>query len=357
MSGNSFNLPTPTASANYTTKGSWYTDSGLTNGAKAYGASYTPSANATLYSGSTHNTFAPTITMTIPSEKTIYKVGDTITYNITVKNTASYAITNVKVSDPNATIGSGTGYTVSSNVATISSLAANAEATITATKTITESDVNTFNNTATITAATGSNSELSGTPSASKSVNIQSLIKIAKTVNGNMADNNTYFKVKVVINGTSGHKYTISGQDSKVTYNGSSVTPSTTYTVGSDNYIYLKHGQTVTIGTGASDNKIATGTTYKVIEQNTTGVESVYSTYINGSNSNNKDSGNLTTSSQSSINSVAIVNQYGSAVATGVNSKITPYLMFFIISVVTLITAIVYKNVGAKKNDFTDYIE
>ena len=51
MSGNSFNLPTPTASTGYTTNGNWYTDSGMTSGAKAYGSSYTPGSSTTLYSG------------------------------------------------------------------------------------------------------------------------------------------------------------------------------------------------------------------------------------------------------------------------------------------------------------------
>jgi len=57
MTGNSFNLPTPTATTGYTAKGLWYTNSGMTTGAKAYGASYTPSSNAILYSGATINKY------------------------------------------------------------------------------------------------------------------------------------------------------------------------------------------------------------------------------------------------------------------------------------------------------------
>ena len=57
MTGNSFNLPTPTATTGYTAKGLWYTNSEMTTGGKAYGASYTPSSNATLYSGATINKY------------------------------------------------------------------------------------------------------------------------------------------------------------------------------------------------------------------------------------------------------------------------------------------------------------
>ena len=57
MSGNKFALPTPTASTGHTVVGNWYTNSGMTTGAKAYGADYTPSATATLYSSATANSY------------------------------------------------------------------------------------------------------------------------------------------------------------------------------------------------------------------------------------------------------------------------------------------------------------
>ena len=325
-------LPSITPNSGYSSVG-WNTTSGATTGTAA-GQTYSISANpTTLYANAKRNVFTPTITMTIPSEKSLYKAGDAITYNIVVKNTASFAITNVVVEDPNATIGSGTGYTVSGGKATISSLAAGASVTITASKTLATSNVNTFNNTATITSASASNAELSGTPSASKSVNIQSLIKISKTVEGNMADNTEYFKVKVIINGTSGHKYTISGQS----YTGTG--KQTTYTVGSDNYIFLKHGETITIGDGASDNKINTGVVYSIQED-----ANDYETYINGSSSNNKSSGSLTTSTTSNTNTVTIKNVKTQTVTTGIVKTIVPGFMIIILVMIGIIISIIYKN-------------
>ena len=59
---------------------------------------------------------------------------------------------------------------------------AGSSVTIIANKTITGNDVNTFNNTAKLVSASADNADLTGNEiKASKSVNIQSLIKIANT--------------------------------------------------------------------------------------------------------------------------------------------------------------------------------
>ena len=123
--------------------------------------------------------------------------------------------------------------------------------------------------------------------------------------------------------------YTILGQDSSVTYNGESVTPSTVYTVGQDNYVYLKHGQTAIIGTGANDSKIIPGNTYQVIEDSND-----YETYINGSTTDNKDSGILNLTTTSNDNSVNISNVKDSSPMTGGTFKYLPYVI--IISVVVI---------------------
>ena len=57
MSGNSFNLPTPTPNTGHSNIGNWYTNSACTSGAKAYGSSYTPSSTTTLYSKATANSY------------------------------------------------------------------------------------------------------------------------------------------------------------------------------------------------------------------------------------------------------------------------------------------------------------
>ena len=88
MSGNSFRLPTPTASSGYTTKGNWYTNSGLTTGAKAYASSYTPSSTTTLYSGSTANTY------TVDFEENLFDDVETTGNGVTISyDMANSAVT------------------------------------------------------------------------------------------------------------------------------------------------------------------------------------------------------------------------------------------------------------------------
>ena len=74
-----------------------------------------------------------TVTKTVKDEKTEYKLGDTIEYYISVKNTGNLTITNITVTDPNAD-GFGT--------KTIASLAPNQSSEVyTATHVVTEADV------------------------------------------------------------------------------------------------------------------------------------------------------------------------------------------------------------------------
>ena len=341
MAENSFNLPTPTANTDYTVEGNWYTNSEMTQGKKAYGTSYEPNGNIILYSKAIPNSFTVGIAMNVPNEKDLYKTGDTITYNVVVTNGESYPITNVVVEDPNATIQNGEGYTVSGGKATIPNIPAGGSVTVTVTKTIGPNDVDTFVNTATITSATAGDAQLDGTPSISKSINIQSLIKIANTIEGNMAEPTDYFKVKVIINGTVGDKYTISGQS----YTGAD--KETTYTVKStDNYayIFLKHGETITIGDGTSDDKLSSGTSYSIEE-----TQNDYETYINGSTSNNKSSGTLTTSTTSNTNTVTIKNVKGEPVQTGVNLKYMPFIIVILVGTLSIIGTIIFKRKFIKK--------
>ncbi|MBQ3436300.1 MAG: hypothetical protein IJH13_04715 [Bacilli bacterium] len=77
-------------------------------------------------------------------------------------------------------------------------------------------------------------------------------IEISKTVKGIGADINEYFPFTVSIDDADdafdGWVYPISGIDSTVTYNGSTVSNPTTITSGTPTTIYLKHGQTAIIG-------------------------------------------------------------------------------------------------------------
>ena len=81
-------------------------------------------------------------------------------------------------------------------------------------------------------------------------------IELSKTVKGTGADRNKYFPFTITVNNdagqslidSSGWTYPISGIDTTVTYNGSTISNPTSITDGTSTTIYLKHGQTAIIG-------------------------------------------------------------------------------------------------------------
>ncbi|MBQ3435543.1 MAG: hypothetical protein IJH13_00820 [Bacilli bacterium] len=104
-------------------------------------------------------------------------------------------------------------------------------------------------------------------------------IELSKTVKGIGADTTKYFPFTINIDNdsglvqdettegavpniidSSGWVYPISGIDATVTYNGNTITNPTTITDGTPTTIYLKHGQTATIGQVTSE-----GNTFDVI--------------------------------------------------------------------------------------------
>lgn len=131
-------------------------------------------------------------------------------------------------------------------------------------------------------------------------------ITIAKTVEGTMADPDTYFAVAVTIAGSDGNTYSVSGQ----TKSGAS----TTITQGTAGTIYLKHGETVTI------SGVKNGSTYSFNETAVSG----YATYINGSTTNSTSSGSKTVGA---TNSNTIKNVYNASAITGLFTRFTPYII------------------------------
>ena len=158
-------------------------------------------------------------------------------------------------------------------------------------------------------------------------------IEISNTVTGNMRETNKYFKFLVAINGTNGDQYTISGQDSQVTYEGISVNTSSTYTVGNTNYVYLKDGQTVTIGlaSNGTTKEIPVGTTYTITEQDAED----YSTTISGVQGVTKTTGTLTLID--GTNQVGYTNSRDRAAMTGVFLNNSIYLALLIISILIIL--------------------
>ena len=167
-------------------------------------------------------------------------------------------------------------------------------------------------------------------------------ITLTKEVAGNMRETDKYFKFLVSINGTNGDTYRISGQDSTVTYNSNTVNTSNTYTVGSTNFVYLKGGQTVTIGLAANgtDSQIPVGVTFSVTEQDA--VE--YITTISGIQGETKATGNLTTQSSNSNNVVEFLNSRDAAALTGKWFENKVYIYIFIVGLAFIFITARYKK-------------
>ena len=152
-------------------------------------------------------------------------------------------------------------------------------------------------------------------------------ITLTKEIAGNMRETDKYFKFLVSINGTNGDTYRISGQDSTITYNNTQISTNSTYTVGSTNYIYLKGGQTVTIGlaSNGTDVQIPVGVTFVVTEQDA----EEYVTTVTGIQGETKTTGNMTT--QNSDNDVEFLNSRDAAALTGRIFEVAIYGVLFTI--------------------------
>ena len=159
-----------------------------------------------------------------------------------------------------------------------------------------------------------------------------SFITLNKTVTGDMANKDEYFKFKITINANNLENIVIKNQDPTVIYNDEEIITSSTYNSNVDNYIYLKHGQSITIGEG--DNpQLPAGISYTIEEED----HENYKTYINGSTEDNKL---LVVDSMSHISSENInnfVNNYETVTFTGVVSNIIPYILLLMIGVVLFV--------------------
>ena len=95
-------------------------------------------------------------------------------------------------------------------------------------------------------------------------------ISLQNKVTGAGADSDKYFKYKVSFDGLpNDSQLTISGQDAEVEYNGETIQTSDVQNASeNDVYVYLKHGQSVTIGDyatrGATAREIPQGVSYTV---------------------------------------------------------------------------------------------
>ncbi len=165
-------------------------------------------------------------------------------------------------------------------------------------------------------------------------------IEVTNTVSGNLANVNDYFKYKVVINGAKeGDSFTVFGQDSVVDYNGASITTDNTITVGGkDDYIYLKHGQTVYIGYDGNNNQMPIGVKYSIEEVDANG----YTQYVDGTAGNTSETKTISAEVGASSNKVDFLNHKEGNVLTGIVTNVMPYVLA--LGVAGMILAIVHVN-------------
>ena len=159
-----------------------------------------------------------------------------------------------------------------------------------------------------------------------------SFITVNKKVTGDMSDKEEYFKFKITIDSDDLENIVIKNQDPVIIYNGEEVITSSTYDSNNDNYIYLKHNQSITIG--EDDNyQIPSGLSYTIEELDSEN----YQTYINESTTDNKllEVDMLSNIENENVNT--FVNNYESVTFTGVVSNIAPYLILLLIGIVLFV--------------------
>lgn len=164
-------------------------------------------------------------------------------------------------------------------------------------------------------------------------------ITLSKTVTGDMGDINEYFKFKIEIDGDG---FAINGQDNNVVYNGEVINTINTYDASKDNYVYLKHGQSITIGLNDSEYQIPSNVMFTVEEMDA----SSYKTYINNGDTNRKSIVTFVLNTPSS-NTFSYVNNHESTVLTGVFISIIPYAILISLSIIGIY---VLKKKSKKRN-------
>jgi hypothetical protein len=153
---------------------------------------------------------------------------------------------------------------------------------------------------------------------------VRTRIEISKSLTGSAADTNKYFKFVIKFNDDYGERYTISGQDDHIEYDGIDIFPSEYLEVTPEGRaVYLKHGQTVTIGFGDDLNEIPIGAVYSIEEVSEEG----YVTSVDGVEGNktaDKTTAVITEGVLPASNKTWFINHRDSEVLTGVTVAVIP---------------------------------
>ena len=153
-------------------------------------------------------------------------------------------------------------------------------------------------------------------------------IELTKNVTGNMAETGDYFPFVVTIpGGDVNAKYTVAGTHS--TDNGSTEVSSSEILSGDT--IYLKHGQTVTIGVKNGSNQITVGSNYTIVE-----TPGTYTATVDGTagSTASKTAVKTTDTTFNTANKTTFVNNKVTATITGIFVNIIPFIVLLALAVV-----------------------
>ena len=185
----------------------------------------------------------------------------------------------------------------------------------------------------------GGNKILGNANATFTSAGVFSKLTITNTVKGSLANPNEYFKYSVTVTGFSGDEYSISVTPSgSPTYGGQAVSTSSKCTVSSSGScvatIYLKHGQTATVGSNGTLSQLPRGKTFSVSQDTGTSAPKDYTTTVNNGNGTSINSEPLNTATKSAD---FINTKSGGTVPSGVFLKMFPFVLLLVLSIVGII--------------------
>jgi len=163
-----------------------------------------------------------------------------------------------------------------------------------------------------------------------------SYISLSNAVTGRAAETDKYFKYKVDFEGVpEGAKISVTGQDAVAISGGRQATTSE-YTVGEgDLYVYLKHGQEVSIGRydngGVTANELPQGATYTITKIDTA---DGYETTIDG-----EAVITIEKTVAAIDNNTVVTNNKEAAVSTGIYTNVLPFAAVAVLSLSGLVIA------------------
>ena len=165
---------------------------------------------------------------------------------------------------------------------------------------------------------------------------VRNFIKLSKEVSGNLGNSEEYFKFKVNFVGLNSSDYIhVNGQDAVITYGGETITTTDELFVGRNCYVYLKHGQEITIGVKDGQYQIPIGARISIQELGA----GDYTIYADGELANTTALKTITNEADGT--SYSFHNHREADVLTGIAMDVLPFVGLCIVAVGVAIAVII----------------